>query len=74
LTLTEAQAQLDAWEAASLAVASNQSYTIKDRSLTRADASDILAMINYWSGMVARLTRNAAGENKNGFSFAKFNY
>ena len=74
MTLAEAQEQLIAWEAASLAVASNQSYSIKDRSLTRADASDILSMINYWSSKVALLTRVAAGESGSGFVLAKFNH
>lgn len=56
ITLTQAQAQLDAWIAASLAVASNQSYSIAGRSLTRANASEIQRMIDYWENRVVQLT------------------
>lgn len=56
ITLTQAQTQLDAWLAASAAVALNQSYSIGNRSLSRADAGDIMDQIKYWEGMVQRLT------------------
>lgn len=61
LTSTEAQAQLDEWSAASLAVAKNQSYAIGDRTLTRVNAAWIENMISYWAGVVRRLKAEEAG-------------
>ena len=46
-----AQAHLDAWLAASLAVANGQSYTIGNRSLTRADADTIRTQIQFYTGL-----------------------
>ncbi len=56
VTLVQAQAQLDAWIAASTAVASSQSYSIAGRSLTRADAQEIRTQIDYWDSKVKELT------------------
>jgi predicted transcriptional regulator len=56
ITLVEAQAQLDAYKKASLAVANNQSYTIGSITFTRANLSDINKAITYWSKMVADLS------------------
>jgi len=50
LTLAISEAQLDLWVAASTAVAANQSYTIGDRALTRADAKEVREMIVFWQG------------------------
>lgn len=64
-TLAQAQAQLDAWLAASTAVASNQSYAIEvegnRRQLTRADAGQIQKMIEFWETRVNQLSRKASG-------------
>lgn len=57
ITLAQAEAQLSSWLAASTAVASNQSYTINNRSLTRANATEIREQINFWNNMVQRLDR-----------------
>ena len=57
LTQAQAETNLTAWVAASEAVASNQSYTIGDRTLTRANAQHILTMIKFWDGEVQRLSR-----------------
>lgn len=57
ITLTQAEAQLALWLAASQAVALNQSYSIEGRSLTRADAGKIQSMIDYWNGWCQRLSR-----------------
>ncbi len=57
ITVTQAEAQLDAWIAASLAVASNQSYSIGGRSLTRADAGEIREQIEFWDAKVRSLSR-----------------
>jgi len=54
-TLAEAQAHLDAWLAADLAVASGQAYTIGSRSLTRADSASISKQVAFWHNEVIRL-------------------
>lgn len=65
LTLTTAQSQLDAWVAASAAVATaGQSYTINGRTLTRANANEIRQMIDYWSTKVSQLEEKAAGRSR----------
>jgi hypothetical protein len=68
VTLTQAQAHLDAWLAADLAVASNQSYSMNiegnQRQLTRADAEAIKKNIDYWSSRVERLTQLASGRGR----------
>ena len=56
ITLAQAQAKLDAWMAANEAVANNQSYSIGSRSLTRADADDILKQIEFWDAKVQYLS------------------
>jgi len=57
ISLTEAREQLDAWLAASKAVASNQSYSINGRSLTRADAGEIQSQIEFWEKRVLTLSQ-----------------
>ena len=59
MPVTEAQAtaQLTLWLAASSAVANSQEYEIAGRKLTRADASEIRKMIDYWSTKEAALSR-----------------
>lgn len=64
ITLAQAEEQLSLWIAASTAVAGNQSYTIKDRSLTRADASEIRKQIDYWNNWVGRLTLSVSGRGR----------
>lgn len=67
-TLATAEAHLAAWEAASLAVASNQSYSItvegNTRQLTRANATEIKNMIVFWQGQVAQLGRSASRRSR----------
>lgn len=64
ITLEQAQAQLDAWMAASLAVTRNQEYRIETgngaRSLKRADAAEIRQQITFWQAKVNSLTPAAA--------------
>lgn len=61
ITLEQAEAQLSAWLSASAAVAQGQSYTIStesgSRSLSRANAREIMSQIKYWDTQVKRLTR-----------------
>ena len=61
ITLAQAEAQLSLWLAASTAVASGQSYSIGDRSLTRADAKEIRESLNFWDGKVKELAANSGG-------------
>lgn len=67
-TLSEAQAQLAAWEAASLALASSKSYSIEvdgsSRTLTRSDAAEVTRMLAYWRAEVARLGRGGSGRSR----------
>ena len=64
ITLAQAQSNLDAWVAASTAVASNQSYEIGTagvtRRLTRANAAEILKQIDFWDAKVKQLSGGAA--------------
>ncbi len=65
-TLAQAQAQLDAWMTASLAVSRSQQHEIDTgsggrRMLRRADAAEIREQIKFWSGQVAALTPASAG-------------
>lgn len=64
MTLEQAQQQLDAWLAASLAVARKQSYSIAGRSLTLADASDIQSQIEFWEARVAKLSAALTGRGR----------
>ena len=69
-TLTEAQAQLAAWEAAALALASAQSYSIGGRTLTRADGQTIRENIAYWQRTVQGLTAQNSGARHGGIKVA----
>lgn len=64
ITLTQAEAQLALWRAADSAVASGQSYSIDNRSLSRVDAAEITRKIDYWDGKVKMLTRAASGRGR----------
>ena len=72
-TLAEAQSNLAAWEAASLALASSSSYTLPGgRSITRANADEVTRMIAFWQRQVARLGTVAAGGRTGGHKLARF--
>jgi hypothetical protein len=61
MTLEQAQAHLDAWLAADLAVSKGQSYSIATRALTRVNAAEIRAQIEYWQTKVNALTTGGRG-------------
>jgi hypothetical protein len=63
-TLEQAQAQLDAWLKASLAAATNKSYEIAGRRLTRQDAAEIQRQVEYWSREVQLLRLAGAGRSR----------
>ena len=62
LTLSQAQASLNAWIAADLAVARGQSYSMNGRSLTLANTREIREQIQYWERRVA--TMQSANQNQ----------
>lgn len=64
ITLAQAQAQLDAWLAASLATATGQAYEIAGRRLTRANAAEITANIDTWNARVVTLSLRASGRSR----------
>lgn len=64
ISLATAQAHLEKWVEADAAVASNQSYAIAGRSLTRADAAEITAKIQFWEAKVNRLQRASSGRSR----------
>lgn len=61
ITFEESQKQLTHWLKANLAVAQGQSYTIAtengSRTLTRANAQEILKQITFWDNQLKRLSR-----------------
>jgi len=57
ITLAQAEAKLQTWMDAEDKVASGQSYSINNRSLSRADLSHIRDTIDFWERKVQRLSR-----------------
>lgn len=57
ISQAQAQAHLDEWLAADLAVSKGQAYSIGGRSLSRADAAIIRSNIEFWNRQVKRLSR-----------------
>lgn len=57
ITLAQAEAQLASWLEANTKTAADQSYSIGNRTLTRADAKEILQQISFWNGLVVSLDR-----------------
>lgn len=64
ITQAQAQAQLDAWLAASSAVAQSQSYEIAGRKLTRANAAEIREQIDYWERKLTLAALRATGRSR----------
>jgi len=64
LSLATAEAKLQEYLDAETAVLSGQSYTIKDRSLTRADLKDIREGIVYWNDIVRSLNASTSGRGR----------
>lgn len=73
ITLEQAEAALLRWVEADISVSKNQSYTMDDRTLTRAHASEVRENIRFWEEKVAALSRIAAGERGLSMSTARFN-
>lgn len=51
-TQAEALEQWAAWKACSLALANNQSYTLGDKTWTRADGETVRQNLQYWQGQL----------------------
>ena len=66
ITLETAQSQLDAWLEAERKVTHGQSYQIGNRSLTKADLTQIGKRIEYWSNKGTELSRQRNGRNRMG--------
>ena len=64
ITLEQAQAQLNAWLAASLAVSQGQSFEIAGWRLVRADAAEVMRSVQYWQQQVSLLARAASGRGR----------
>jgi hypothetical protein len=64
ITLTQAEAQLAAWLAASTAVAGGQSYEIAGRKLTRVNAAEIREQLEYWDNKVKTLSARSQGTGR----------
>lgn len=59
ITLSQAQAALDAWIAADIAVAKGKSYSMNGRTLSLAEVKDIREQIQYWERRIAALQSNS---------------
>ena len=64
MDLSTAQAHLDAWLAADLAVAQGRSASVSGRTLTREDANTIRQQIEYWQRAVTNLSAAAVGAQR----------
>lgn len=60
-TIEIAQAHLDAYLQASLALATGKEHYMNGRKLVSADADEILRMIKYWKGIVDSFSTNSNG-------------
>lgn len=72
MTLEQAQQQLDAWVAASLAVAKGKEHEVRNRRLRLEDGQEIREQIAFWEGKVRALQAQSAGVSGTGYSVAKF--
>lgn len=61
LTLSDAQAQVSAWTAASLALANGQTFSMNGRTLSRTDAAEVRKMLEYWTRIEATLEARQQG-------------
>lgn len=72
-TLSEAQANLASWEAASASLATSASYTMPNGfAVTRADGQTVLNQIAYWQRVVQQLQAQANGARSGRVRIARF--
>ncbi len=65
ITLETAKRHLDIWLEAEERVAINQSYTILDKTFTRANLGEIRRQIEYWENKVQELQNIAKRKGRN---------
>ncbi len=68
----DAQTRLQLWLDAEEAVSKGQSYAIGDRSLTRANLSEIIERIGYWQRQVEAFRAKSLGAGAPGLRVAKW--
>ncbi len=68
----DAQARLQMWLDAEEAVSSGQSYSIGDRSLSRANLSEITDRITYWQRQVDAFRAKGLGAGTPGMRVVKW--
>ena len=61
ITLAQAEAKLAEWMAADTAVASGQSYSIDNRTVTKAQALEIRNNIKFWDEQCRILAASPTG-------------
>ncbi len=66
ITLAQAEAKLTAYLAAEEKILGGQSYTIANRTLTRADLAEVRKGISYWDDQVKRLSQASEGRRVRG--------
>lgn len=69
---SDAQTRLQLWLDAEEAVSKGQSYAIGDRSLTRANLSEIVERIGYWQRQVEGFRAKALGASSPGMRVVKW--
>lgn len=74
MTLQQAQAQLDAWLAASLALAGGQEHQIGDRRIRLADGPEVREQVAHWTRVVNQLSAQAAGASRGSAGYAVANF
>jgi hypothetical protein len=74
ITLTQAQQILDKLIQAQIddPIGALGSVNVAGRTVSFKTADDLIKMIDYWSAVVARLQRQAAGGSRHGFAVADF--
>lgn len=70
MTLTQAQAQLDAWLAASLSIAAGKEHRIGDRMIRLEEGAEVREQIMFWQRQVNTLTARAAGASGGSAGYA----
>ena len=71
MDIATAQAHLDAWLKADLALSKGLSYSVDGLSVTRADTQ---SKIEYWQRRVCELSTIASGGRQHRAAVATFNY
>lgn len=62
LTLEEVRENLALWRKAEQAIATAQSYTMGNRTLTRANLNEVIKRINYWEEKETEIEMRAQGK------------